>query len=73
MGRTKGLHHSDTSGWFYAMREALDTLREQPTGRHHRSNNARSLIRDIRKTIALAVMPSLYAMFAVRSTGVRLG
>lgn len=71
MGRTKGLHHSEASGLFYATREALDNLRARSTGRHHRSSNFRSLVRDVRKTFALAILPALYAL-AVRPVGVRL-
>lgn len=60
MGRTKGLHHKESSGLLYGLREALDTLRTAPAGRHHR-RLALSLARDVRKAIALAILPVLYS------------
>jgi hypothetical protein len=60
MGRTKGLHHAESSGLLYGLRERLDVLHAAAKGRHHRSGRL-VLFRDIRKAIALAVLPSLYA------------
>lgn len=60
MGRAKGLHHSESGGIIYALRETLDVLRQPPSGRHHR-RLALSLIRDIRKLVALTVLPALYS------------
>jgi hypothetical protein len=64
MGRTKGLHHADSSGLFYGLRERRDVLKATANGRHHRAGRL-VLFRDIRKTIALAVLPMFYAL-AVR-------